>query len=365
VTGAEFRGVDIDLLADYIGGALSGTPDESVVATLIADDPAWQAAYESLSGGMAAVSAELGRLEAEPMPAEVIARLDAALASPIDPPISSTTDSPVHSPADPSATDSAIHSPADSWATDSPVHSPADSSSSSAAASTIADAEPISAELAAPPAPHLTLVRGDAADDVPQTDETPRERGSKRSHSRRLRWATPIAIAAGVIAFVGFGLDYLAGRDPAADNAATTAAGSAEQRDAGAIPTMPRLTASGTNYSASTLAVAPVAPLAASGAMKSESAPMSAPDLGNTAASQVPALNRLRDPVALQQCLDAIAAENTGGPIHTDTVDFAQFDGSPAIVVHFSADNGSWAWAAGPACGPGGDANTLGKAPVR
>ncbi|MFD0519226.1 hypothetical protein [Paractinoplanes durhamensis] len=53
------------------------------MATLIADDPAWQAAYESLSGGMAAVSAELGRFEPEPMPADVIARLDAALASSI------------------------------------------------------------------------------------------------------------------------------------------------------------------------------------------------------------------------------------------------------------------------------------------
>ena len=28
MTGAEFSGVDIDLLADYIGGALEGTPDE-------------------------------------------------------------------------------------------------------------------------------------------------------------------------------------------------------------------------------------------------------------------------------------------------------------------------------------------------
>ena len=45
MTGAEFDGVDIDLLADYIGGALAGTPDESAVAALVADDPAWREAY--------------------------------------------------------------------------------------------------------------------------------------------------------------------------------------------------------------------------------------------------------------------------------------------------------------------------------
>ena len=31
MTGAEFSEVDIDLLADYVGGALDGTPDEAVV----------------------------------------------------------------------------------------------------------------------------------------------------------------------------------------------------------------------------------------------------------------------------------------------------------------------------------------------
>ena len=49
MTGAEFGGVDIDLLADYIGGALTGTPEESAVAARIAGDPDWQAAYASLT----------------------------------------------------------------------------------------------------------------------------------------------------------------------------------------------------------------------------------------------------------------------------------------------------------------------------
>jgi hypothetical protein len=83
VTGGQFSGVDIDLLADYVGGALDGTPDETVVAGLVADDPAWRAAYEVLTGGMAAIGADLRLLGAadEPMPAELSARLDTAFAA--------------------------------------------------------------------------------------------------------------------------------------------------------------------------------------------------------------------------------------------------------------------------------------------
>ena len=78
MTGAEFGEVDIDLLADYIGGALAGTPDESAVAALIADDPAWRTTYASLRDGMTIVEAALGDLGPEPMPADVAARLEAA-----------------------------------------------------------------------------------------------------------------------------------------------------------------------------------------------------------------------------------------------------------------------------------------------
>jgi hypothetical protein len=81
VTGDQFSEVELDLLADYVGGVLEGTPDEAVVARRIADDPAWQAAYEELTGAMATVGAQLNALGAgaEPMPADVAARLDAAL----------------------------------------------------------------------------------------------------------------------------------------------------------------------------------------------------------------------------------------------------------------------------------------------
>jgi hypothetical protein len=297
VTGAEFRGVDVDLLADYIGGALAGTPDESVVATLIADDPAWRSAYESLSGDMASVVAELGRFEPVAMPADVADRLEAALAD-------------------------------------------------------------------AGARPQLTLVRGD---DAPPVRE-----------KRKLRWVTPIAIAAGSVAFVGFGLDYLAGREGGASDSgsSSSAAGEAQSRqdqkqapaiagaepdrsepyaaqpnsDAGKTPS-PQLLATGTDYTTATLAEPAPQPLAASNA----SAPAGALGLG-----------RLSTSATLRQCLDKIAEANGAGPIMAETVDYAKFKGKPAIVVRFTAKNGEWAWASGPACGtPDGGADTRAKVPVR
>lgn len=287
MTGAEFREVDIDLLADYIGGALAGTAEESAVATLIADDPAWRAAYESLSVGMAAIGDELAGLEPEPMPDDVIARLDAA--------------------------------------------------------------------LAAPPAPQLTLIRVDDEDEAP--------RPGRPGSARRLRWATPIAIAAGVIAFVGFGLDYLAGRDSTRSDTAASGVADSAKREAGQMPAQ---LSSGTDYTALTLPTARMAPLmTASDGAESKSAPLAAPDKGGVVRGQSEALDRLRDPAALRECLDAIAAENGGSAIDAQTVDFARFNGAPAVVVRFAASNGSWAWAAGPACGTGGAAHTLAKSPVR
>ena len=82
MTGADFTGVDIDLLADYVGGALDGTPDEARVATLIAGDPAWRDAYAQLSDGMAGIGESLQSWGAapEPMPDDVLARLETAFA---------------------------------------------------------------------------------------------------------------------------------------------------------------------------------------------------------------------------------------------------------------------------------------------
>ena len=47
MTGDEFGEVDIDLLADYIGGALDG-PGEAEVSALIVDHPRWRETYDLL-----------------------------------------------------------------------------------------------------------------------------------------------------------------------------------------------------------------------------------------------------------------------------------------------------------------------------
>ena len=309
MTGSGFGGVDIDLLADYIGGALAGTPDESEVAALVAGDPAWRAAYDELTAGMAAVGAELSRFGPEPMPAELAERLDAMLGTPIASPEGNAGEA----------------------------------------------------------APHLTIVDavdapGGTADPVRGKDAGARKRVAGARSGWRSRWATPIAIAAGVLAFVGFGLDYLAGREsgPSAESSLNNTAGGAEDSAGGpAAPEHVEMFASGTDYTSATLADEPAHTM---------TAPRSDLSAGKASATGpvAPALRRLMAPPALDTCFAAIERENAGGPISVRSVDYASFAGSPAMVIRFSAANGYWAWATGAGCGtPAAGADTLDKVPVR
>lgn len=301
MTGAEFSGVDIDLLADYIGGALAGTPEEPAVAALIADDPAWRAAFASLSGGMAVVGAALSRLEPEPMPADLAARLEAMFTTPID------------------------------------------------------------AEPAASPVPHLTVVRDDDSPADTQDPDRVRDRKAAPRPGRRLRWAAPIAVAAGVIAFVGFGLDYLSGRQSQSDSASTASGVGQDERNAGAMaaPSAPRadeIFASGTDYTTATLGSEPMQPMTAAEPGASPPVRKATPGFASGASPGVvseaePALQRLTSRAALLDCISAIERENAGGAISVESVDYARFKGAPAVVVRFTARNGRWAWASGPACG--------------
>ena len=53
-------------------------------------------------------------------------------------------------------------------------------------------------------------------------------------------------------------------------------------------------------------------------------------------------LIRLRPAAALQHCLDAIAGgQRRRADRGAESVDYARFDGAPALVVRFSAPNGS------------------------
>ncbi|MGW4941030.1 hypothetical protein ACWEOZ_05490 [Actinoplanes sp. NPDC004185] len=311
MTGAEFSEVDIDLLADYVGGALDGTPDELLVTNLIAENPAWREAHTQLSGGVATVTGQLRALGsvAEPMPAEVFARLDSALTA-------------------------AAH---ESGGT---VTSIADVSSGVTGGP---DGMEPGTDGAAPDR-HLVAVPS----------------GSGGRRARRLRWAAPVGIAAGVLAFLGFGFQQFSG----ADSADTSAAGSAAEapqansgQQLGAAGPAPQIVRSGTNYRRDTLGSAgmttmldqPPALDPGKGTRKA------VPDVGASAESvSDPALARLQAQDALRACIEAIAAQHGVGPITPQTIDYARFDDRPAVIVQFVADGESWVWAVGPACGTRG-----------
>ena len=296
---SEFSEVDIDLLADYIGGALDA-PGEAEVARLIAEDPRWRETYELLAPGMASVGAELGALAPEPMPADVAARLEASFSSPVGTPAT------------------------------------------------------IDPDLAAPTEPHSTPSSSRHLSSVPGTgvDRPARKR-------KRLRWAAPIAVAAGVLAFAGFGADYLAGQTGSSDDsAASSAAGSAENavpmiatESAGAggvrqAPGEDQITYSGTDYGSGQLAGrANGSDDARSQKAAPSAVPMVAPDTG------LGELERLRVREALLACLEAISRQNGQGPIAVQNVDYARYEGAPALIVKFVANGANFAWAVGPECG--------------
>jgi hypothetical protein len=324
VTGAEFSEVDFDLLADYVGGALAGTPDDAAVAALIAGDPAWRTAHDDLVGAMASVVAELNALGAvpEPMPPELARRLDATFTS------------------------------------------------------VVSDPAPIDPELAAPTVPFVVTSGPDTASGrhlaaVPDQGVDRAERPSAAARRRRLRRAAPIAAAAGVIAFLAVGINYLNGHSQSqSDKSASTAAGagSSELRDESGVPNdesgapkvaapapyaaegaqaaPAQILASGQDYQRATLGSAGVS------SQHDTRATVKAPLAGT--ADPGP-LARLAPAGALAACLRAVAQQNAAGKIISVwAVDYARFEGSPALIVRFTAANGQWVWATGPDCGLAG-----------
>ena len=312
----ELGPVDFDLLADYVGGALDDS-DEAVVARLIAEDPHWRRTYQLLAAGMAAAGAELSDLGStpEPMPADLAVRLEQAFAS------ARTTTS-------------------------------------------IADPTIIDPALVAPTEPHLEPVRGgDAADHHVSLGPASADRGAhgpgreaRGRRRKRLRWAVPIAAAAGVLALAGVGFDYLTNGAGESAQSATSAAGSAERAapmvdDAGSAGPAPvlrdeQILATGTNYTATTLG----STVSGYGTDRAKADP------SGTASTQLTQrdagrFSRLRDPAALRACLEAITQTAGQGPIEVQTVDYAQYDGRPALVVRFIAGGMTWSFAAGPNCG--------------
>ncbi|MFS8477750.1 MAG: hypothetical protein FWJ93_02025 [Micromonosporaceae bacterium] len=271
--------VELDRLADYAAGLLDGTPQAEVVARLIATDPAWAEAYARLTEADRRVRGDLAALRAEePMPADVVARLRAALD----------------------------------------------------------DARAVDREAG------RSVVSLDAA-----------------RRRRRRRWTAAVgAAAAGVVAFGVFGVPALRGTD---GGVFTTTLGGSDAAERMSAPDAPgtdadlagglRILASGTDYRRENLTPPPAKVTAAS-----PEHDMAGPDrLGAAAghdplAAAAPQLRRLVDRGALHACLGALVTAYGGRPT---SVDYARFEGAPALVVHLAASDAAPARlvVVGPDCG--------------
>ncbi|MCX5068362.1 hypothetical protein OOJ91_21200 [Micromonospora lupini] len=325
MTNEEFREVDTDLLADYLGGALDGTPQQAEIARLVDADPAWAEAYALLAPAVTQVRAELARW-AEPspeLPPAVAERIAAALATADAPPADAPADVPVTL----------------TGATGSP-------------------------EPAAPATPVGVPAQGGRRPGSSAPSESGRGRatGPGRRQRRWARTAAPVAVAAVAVVAVGLGLGLRQLSTNTTDSGAMDRPASApgDVAAAGAARTSGPALHSGTDYSPQTLGQA----------LGSASSSRPSPLLGTTSSApqQQPGVDaeggrrpapdgsdqlaRLSSEAALTACLAAVAAEHGSTPLIVEVIDYAQFQGEQALVIRFTDPTGAhWAWVSGPECG--------------
>ncbi|WBB65788.1 hypothetical protein [Micromonospora sp. WMMD812] len=361
MTAGRFREVDHDLLADYLGGVLDGTPEETEVARLVAEDAAWAEAYALLASAVTDVRADLARW-GEPvveLPATVADRITAALAA--LPPL---PDGLVDADAERAGRESAGGR--------RPAAGGADTAGSAVVAA--GDATDHAGPETEPTddGPRLVPAQGGAgrrrpAAGVPRSE--PGRGAATGPGRRRRRWARvagPVAVAAASLAVVGLGVNQLARHDGETTGTAMDQPASApEAAAAGPVRTTGPALRSGTDYTPLTLA----AP--ASAATSFEAKPFASEPPGRQSGvdadrGRLPApdgsdqLARLTDQSALNTCLNEIAAEHGAGPLVVELIDYAAFQGQQALVVRFADGTGArWAWVSGPECGvPGSAADT-------
>ncbi|MET8090076.1 hypothetical protein [Micromonospora sp. NPDC005220] len=315
MTTEGFREVDADLLADYLGGALDGTPQQDEVAQLVSADPSWAEAYALLAPAVAEVRADLTRW-AEPspeMPSAITERLLAALAA-AEPTNDTSTE-------------------------------------------------------AAPGGDPVTPVVVPAQGGAGRRPTVPTPVGSGRRVSTgpgRRRWrgwarrGAPVAAAAIAVVAVALGLNQLSMRasDDSSDATALNRPASAPEGVAGAetVRTTGPSLRSGTNYTAQTLgdAYGPHAPAASRATGNTPGGQPEVAGGGDRPASAHGSdqLARLTDEAALTSCLASVAAEHGSAPLVVEVTDYARFQGEQALVIRFTDATGArWAWVSGPECG--------------
>lgn len=294
--GAGLSEVELDRLADWTAGALEST-DAAEVARLVATDPRWSQAHALLVEADQAVRDDLlaASAPAPAMPLDVVARIEAALR---------------------------------------------DASSGS-----VIPLDPTRAR--------------------PSTRTRSRSSSRRRSDPRRRHNSRILAIAAAVIAVAG-GLGYALTQVPSVGGSATSAAPALDSAEGDAGPgqvaapnsgALPRVVVTDTNYTRTALAAlgavsdtaAEAPPGLTSGGNATRDAPFPVPDVMKQA---IPGpLARLTAPAALSACLSAVVQAHPGAPV---SVEFARFDGQPALIILLRTNGASTVVAVGPDCGLAG-----------
>lgn len=267
--------VDLDLLADHAAGLLD--PDLATeVDRLIHEEPEWARMEAALRSTNATVEARLRDMgeRPEPMPAEVADRLDAALAGLAD-----------------------------------------DTALAGLAADTSDDADPAAGEAVdggrVVPIGHAPSRRGAGPSNGP---------APARRHSRRRTIAGWTSAAAAVAAVVVGGLalsgELTGGTTGGVTDGTAQPRTSAPASGLSAPPAPAAVFASGRDYTRQNIVQA-----ALSAQRHMDAGPV--PDVPEQ-------LRRLRDPAALDGCLAALIHAH-GGTV--STLDYARFEGGPALVV--------------------------------
>ncbi|MEV0153439.1 hypothetical protein AB0H57_06815 [Micromonospora sp. NPDC050686] len=336
MTARGFREVDHDLLADYVGGALEGTPEQDNVARLVERDQAWATAYAELTAALSRVHDDLARWAGpEPaMPLAVTERIAAALAGagPLGAAGETGERDAAGEPEGPVGTDRSV------------LPAPRTGGTRAAGRPSTGDDRPVRRSR-------------------PGSDERGGSRppaGPGRRSRRWTRLAGPAALAAAVMVAAGLGLNQLARPYSASDSSGVAAEAPAHESQPSMVAPLgaavPPTTASGTDWNPATLAGGMVADSA-----RTSKGPLPGP--GREADKRLAGpvgLDRLTDPGALQSCLTEITTEHGTGTLTIMVVDYATFQGQPALVVDFVDSTGArWAWVSGPECGvPGSGADT-------
>jgi hypothetical protein len=288
---------DLDLLADYVGGVLDGTPEAAEVGERIRKDIAWAAAHAQLVAALDEIGGRLRELgeQPEPMPDDVWARMAAAFAA--EEPLT-----PAEEP------DSGEHGSGERW------------------------------------------VRQISASGAPADN-----RPGGRARTRRRRWA-PVLVGVAIFAALGIGISVLRPMFDATQNGGT--ADTKAAAPASGLGASVLAVATGRDYTESTLVLATdfgnaSALSARPEAARSDTTKDREPSPLWSFASPVPtALSRLTTPEALDQCLRSVSATLPGDVVG---VDFARYAGSPALIVVIrAADDSRWVGVTGPSCGETG-----------